>query len=205
MKKELIMTGVPVSKGSIVARVRVVDGDKTKLAKLTKGEVVVAVRTDPWMNPYLQKADAIIADIGGVTSHSGIWGREQAVLRGKAFPVVTGTQAGGGLGGDSLAEEATKILKTGDMVVIDATGGTLKSKVVEGEKEGRPLGGIYRYEYEEGDEKKLGQPKSFLQSGVHPAEPEEKPPAKPGDLSDMAKKMGISLNQSFLDKLRKRD
>ncbi len=58
----------------------------------------------------MKKAAAIVTDVGGITSHAAIISRELGV------PCVVGTKM------------ATKVLKDGDFVSVDATLGTIAKR-----------------------------------------------------------------------------
>ena len=58
----------------------------------------------------MAKAAAIVTDIGGITSHAAIISREFGI------PCIVGTN------------NATKVLKNGDFVVVDAILGTVQKK-----------------------------------------------------------------------------
>ena len=60
--------------------------------------------TDPDWEPIMKMASAIVTDKGGRTSHAAIVCRELGI------PAIVGT------------ENATKIIKTGDLVTVDTTG-----------------------------------------------------------------------------------
>ena len=72
------------------------------------GEVLVASQTSPILMPAILKAAAIITDEGGITAHAAIVARELKK------PCIVGTKI------------ATKALKTGDVVEIDANKGVVK-------------------------------------------------------------------------------
>jgi pyruvate,water dikinase len=57
-----------------------------ELNKINKGDILVAERTDPDMVPGMRMASAIIADVGGDTSHAAITSRELGI------PAVIGVQ-----------------------------------------------------------------------------------------------------------------
>jgi len=83
------------------------------------GEILVTVMTDPDWEPIMKIASAIVTDKGGRTSHAAIVSRELGI------PCIVGS------------EEATKKIKTGDMITVDTTGaeglvfkGELKFNVV---------------------------------------------------------------------------
>jgi len=67
--------------------------------------ILVSIATSPDLMPAIKKSDAIITDIGGMTCHAAIISREL----GK--PCIIGTRI------------ATKVLKNGDLVEVDATHG----------------------------------------------------------------------------------
>jgi phosphohistidine swiveling domain-containing protein len=73
-----------------------------------KGDVLVATWTEPKYTPIMKLASAIVTDEGGLTSHAAIVSRELNI------PCVIGTK------------NATKVLKTGDTVEVDAIQGVIK-------------------------------------------------------------------------------
>ena len=78
--------------------------------KLAAGDVLVTHMTSPDWVPLMRKAAAIVTDSGGMTCHAAIVSRELGI------PCVVGTG------------EATKRLRDGELVTVDATHGT----VIEG-------------------------------------------------------------------------
>lgn len=78
------------------------------MAKMNKGDILVAHMTNPELVPAMKKAAAIVCDLGGITSHAAIVSRELGI------PCVTGTKF------------ATKALKDGNRVEVDATKGIVK-------------------------------------------------------------------------------
>ena len=102
--------------GSVIkGRVRIIRrnyGDKAatqrQMDEMVKGEILVSESTDPELIPAFQKAAAIITDIGGLLSHAAITSREMNL------PCVVGVS------------EASKILKTGDLVEVDAEKGIVR-------------------------------------------------------------------------------
>lgn len=81
---------------------------RESMAKMEQGEILVAQTTDPDLSEAMKKAAAIITDIGGLLSHSAITARELDTI------CIIGTA------------NASKLLKNGDMVEVDATIGTIK-------------------------------------------------------------------------------
>jgi pyruvate,water dikinase len=91
-------------------------------ARLNDGEVLVTHMTSPDWLPLLRRAAAIVTDSGGMTCHAAIVSRELGI------PCVVGTG------------EATRVLRDGEAVTVDATRGI----VLEGIQvldEGPPAGG----------------------------------------------------------------
>ncbi|MBI5035758.1 hypothetical protein HZC09_00290 [Candidatus Micrarchaeota archaeon] len=76
--------------------------------KMQKGDVLVSFSTNPNMVPAMKLASAIVTDVGGVTCHAAIVSRELKI------PCVIGTKI------------ATKWLKDGDLVEVDATRGIVR-------------------------------------------------------------------------------
>lgn len=78
------------------------------ILKGKSGFILVGTKTRPEIVPYIQKASAIVTDIGGITSHAAIVSRELKK------PCVIGT------------EIATEVLNTGDFVEVNADKGVIK-------------------------------------------------------------------------------
>lgn len=78
------------------------------MSKMNKGDILVSIATDPDIVPAMKMAGAIVTEQGGVTSHAAIVARELKK------PCVIGTKI------------ATKILKDGDMVEVDANKGIVR-------------------------------------------------------------------------------
>jgi pyruvate,water dikinase len=72
-----------------------------------EGEVLVSYMTMPTFIPAMKKAVAFVTDEGGITSHAAILSREMAT------PCIIGTKI------------ATKLLKNGDLVEVDANKGVV--------------------------------------------------------------------------------
>ncbi len=101
-----LIRGIIVSKGKARGRVRIIyRPDQFKNFK--KGEILVSNYTSPAFMPIIKQSAAIITDEGGITSHAAIVSRELGV------PCVTG------------AKIATKVLKDGDLVEVDADRGII--------------------------------------------------------------------------------
>jgi len=79
-----------------------------ELSRIEKGDILVTETTGPEMMVACRKAGAIITDQGGITSHAAIVSREFGI------PCIIGTKV------------ASKILKDGDRVEVDAFKGIVK-------------------------------------------------------------------------------
>ncbi|MSU54720.1 MAG: hypothetical protein EXS48_02730 [Candidatus Staskawiczbacteria bacterium] len=79
-----------------------------EMENMPKGSILVAGQTRPQLMPAIRKAAAIVTDEGGITSHAAIVSRELEI------PCVIGTKI------------ATKTIKTGDLVEVDANNGIVK-------------------------------------------------------------------------------
>ncbi len=75
---------------------------------MKKGDILVTGSTGPEMILACKKAGAIITEEGGITSHAALVSREFRI------PCIIGTKI------------ATKVLKDGDLVEVDAERGIVK-------------------------------------------------------------------------------
>ena len=108
---EGISVGTKIVSG--VARVITSTG---KLYQFQPGEILVTEITDPDWEPIMKIANAIITDKGGRTSHAAIVSRELGI------PAVIGTG------------NASKKIKTGDLITIDTSSGSV-GRVYSGRQE----------------------------------------------------------------------
>lgn len=99
-----ILKGLPASPGAAIGTVRIVN-DRKELHNVKPGDILVSKMTSPDYVPVMKKTAGIITDAGGMTCHAAIIARELGI------PCIVGTI------------EATKILKSGMLVRIDATNG----------------------------------------------------------------------------------
>ena len=79
-----------------------------ELREVQPGEILVAPVTAPSWGPIFGKLKATVTDIGGMMSHAAI------VCREYALPAVTGTG------------NASTTIKTGDLLRVDGTKGTVE-------------------------------------------------------------------------------
>lgn len=78
------------------------------LSKMREGMILVTEMTTPDFVPAMEKAAAMVADLGGATSHTAIISRELRI------PCIVGTH------------NATKSFKDGDLVEVDADNGVAR-------------------------------------------------------------------------------
>ena len=79
-----------------------------QMEKMRDGDILVSIATVPEIVPAMKKAAAIVTEIGGITSHAAIVSRELGI------PCLIGTKV------------ATKWLKDGDRIEVDATHGIVR-------------------------------------------------------------------------------
>jgi phosphohistidine swiveling domain-containing protein len=109
-QKERVIFGVVGSIGKnpkVTGRVRIVF-DPSKEKEFKDGDILVTGMTRPEFVPLMRKAGAVITNEGGITSHAAIVSRELKI------PCIVGTKI------------ATKVLKDGDLVEVDAEKGIIK-------------------------------------------------------------------------------
>jgi len=100
--KELVR-GISVGSKAATGVTRIIMSPH-EIKQFKKGEVLVTEMTDPDWEPIMKMASAIVTDRGGRTSHAAIVSRELGL------PAIVG------------AGDATRVLKTGTLVTVDATG-----------------------------------------------------------------------------------
>ncbi len=101
-----IVTGAPASPG-VAAGPVVVIHSPNDIDQVHPGDVLVTEMTTPDFVPAMKRAAAIVTDLGGRTCHAAIVSRELGI------PCVVGTN------------NATSILKTGQIITVNGTGGTV--------------------------------------------------------------------------------
>jgi phosphoenolpyruvate synthase/pyruvate phosphate dikinase len=107
--KKKKLSGIIASKGNdgkIQGRVRIITDPRNNEFK--NGEILVTSMTRVEFVPLMRKAKAVITDEGGLACHAAIISRELGI------PCIIGTKI------------ATKILKNGDLVEVDADKGIVK-------------------------------------------------------------------------------
>lgn len=99
--------GVVASPGKVQGKARVLKNN-LEISKFKKDEILVTNNTTPEFVPAMKKAGAIITEQGGITTHAAIVSRELGV------PCIIGVK------------DATRILKTGYIIEVDADKGLVK-------------------------------------------------------------------------------
>lgn len=99
--------GEVAQKGKAQGKVKTVS-NMDEMEQVQDGEILVAVMTMPAYLPAMKRAAAFVTDEGGITCHAAIIAREMNK------PCVIGTRF------------ATKVLKDGDKVEVDADNGVVR-------------------------------------------------------------------------------
>ena len=99
--------GLVVNRGKVRGKARILLSS-SQAGKMKIGEILVAPMTSPEYITALRKAAAVITDEGGITCHAAIVSRELGI------PAIVGTKI------------ATKVLRDGDLVEVDANYGVVK-------------------------------------------------------------------------------
>ncbi len=107
LENSSIIKGTTAYPGVIRGRVRIIY-ETQDCADFENGEILVSPSTNPTLMPAIKKCAGIITDEGGMTSHASIIARELKK------PSIIGTKL------------ATKVLKTGHLVEIDANNGIVR-------------------------------------------------------------------------------
>jgi phosphoenolpyruvate synthase/pyruvate phosphate dikinase len=102
-----LLQGAPASPGRATGRARVIQ-DVGEFATLQAGEVLIAPATNPGWTPLFARAAAVVTDTGSAMAHASLVAREYGI------PAVVGTG------------NATKQLRSGDVVIVDGTRGTVE-------------------------------------------------------------------------------
>lgn len=98
------LTGLCVSRGCVEAEV-VVIRDPREFVLMRRGAILVAPATDPSWTPLFTLATGVIVEVGGILSHASTVAREY------------------GLPALANVKDATRKLRTGERVKLDASGG----------------------------------------------------------------------------------
>lgn len=109
MDNRVILEGIPASVGTANGKVKKIFSPND-FSDFEQGSILVTEMTSPLFLPIMRKASAIITDIGGLLCHAAIVAREFRI------PCIVNTK------------EATKILKNGQHITVNATKGKIYEK-----------------------------------------------------------------------------
>lgn len=101
------ITGFVAHRGKVSGRVKIIQRIDD-FGKMESGDILVTSMTRPEMAQIMKKAAAFVTDEGGITCHAAIISRELGI------PCIIGTKI------------ATKVLKDGDLVEVDANKGVVR-------------------------------------------------------------------------------
>lgn len=107
IKKDIILSGDTAMKGRAKGKVRVIF-EEYQLSRVKDGDILVTAMTTPDYIFAMKKAAAFVTNEGGITCHAAIVAREMKK------PCIIGTK------------NATKILRNGDFVEVNANKGVVK-------------------------------------------------------------------------------
>ncbi|MGB9802198.1 pyruvate kinase [Desulfofundulus sp.] len=102
---DILVRGQGIGTRAVTGRVRICHTLKDALEKVEPGDILVTPFTDKDFIPAIEKAAALITEVGGLTSHGAIVGLEFGI------PVIVGVDA------------ATSILTDGETVTVDGQRG----------------------------------------------------------------------------------
>ncbi len=112
---KVLLQGLPASPGIASGTVKIVF-DLTQLNKVQKGNILVTRMTTPDFVPAMKRAAGIVTDEGGMTAHAAIVSRELGI------PCIVGSRT------------ATKVLKDGMEITIDAKRGVVYEGIIKMEQ-----------------------------------------------------------------------
>ncbi len=103
------LKGISVSSGVIKGEAKIISiNDSLENLKNLANKIIVTNMTTPTMDVFLKKVGGIVTEEGGILCHAAILAREINI------PTIT------------LVKDATKILKDGDLVEVDADNGVVR-------------------------------------------------------------------------------
>lgn len=98
------LNGISVSRGKVYGRAKIVRNFEDALA-IQKGEIMVAPFTDIGWSPYYSVIGALVTEVGSTLSHGAVVAREYCL------PTIVNVK------------NATKLIKDGDCLCVDASAG----------------------------------------------------------------------------------
>ncbi|MFA5480853.1 MAG: PEP/pyruvate-binding domain-containing protein [Bacilli bacterium] len=101
-----VLAGTPLSRGQVIGKARIITSAEDA-KNLQKGEIMVAGYTDIGWSPYYALIGGLVTEVGSALSHGAVVAREYAL------PLV------------SNVNNATEIIRDGDIISIDGSLGTV--------------------------------------------------------------------------------
>ncbi|MFZ5906663.1 MAG: phosphoenolpyruvate synthase [Nitrospirota bacterium] len=124
MERDILLRGIGVSPGQASGKVKTIL-DVKKISGFREGEILVTEMTTPDWVPAMKIAAAIVTNLGGKTCHAAIVSRELGV------PCIVGT------------ENATKVLKDGQVITVDGQRGLIyRGSVAKKGEPSAPVQGV---------------------------------------------------------------
>jgi len=99
--------GTPAYPGIVLAKASVIP-DFSQISELQKGDILITHSTDVGWSPYFPMLSGIVTELGGLISHGAVVAREYGL------PCVIGV------------DDAISTFKTGDMVLLSGSTGTIE-------------------------------------------------------------------------------
>ncbi|HEU5182136.1 MAG TPA: PEP/pyruvate-binding domain-containing protein [Candidatus Polarisedimenticolia bacterium] len=99
--------GLPVGPGSVEGRVLVLDSPR-RISEARRGDILVVPTLDPSWIPLFTLVSGLVVELGGTLSHGSIIAREYGLPTVANLPGIT------------------RILKTGERILLDGSSGTLR-------------------------------------------------------------------------------
>jgi rifampicin phosphotransferase len=107
-----ILSGYPVSPGIVRGVASVIDSPE-QFSEMLPGSILVCAMTTPAWTQLFSRANGLVTDIGGITSHGSIVAREYGI------PAVLGTG------------NITERVKSGDILTVNGDAGTVTIELAE--------------------------------------------------------------------------
>ncbi len=104
---KILLTGTGIGNKAVSGKVCIANNKAELLSRFDDGNILVSGSTDRDMVSFMERAGAIVAEHGGLTSHAAIVGLNLDK------PTIVG------------AKDATSILKNGDIVTVDSITGQI--------------------------------------------------------------------------------
>ncbi len=109
LAKDRVLTGEPLTFGRVAGRARIIK-NYCDSHRLRRGEIMVTNHADPGWTPLFNVASGVIVEVGGLACHAAMVARELGV------PAI-------------VVRGATKLIRDGQMVELDADLGTVDLKI----------------------------------------------------------------------------